>query len=256
MKLVWRRSGSVPHVSEIYHTILDTLPDQRRLGLLAESVYSRVFRRSLDQPGFALVTLVADADSVKLRRLMIALKQALSGRYLQASGRRLAYVSLMRFDQQVTTKYHLDGGPDESYLMLGYEPTLVGSELSIADYTQAADDLDITPEDFLAEYNPILPQGERQLERYRTAVASFDPTMHHILIINNSRLPRNTDGGWNSLGVMHRARIPNPMPDARRVVNSLMLAPIDEGDPEQIPSHEEQQEQEFLTMSAINSQAA
>ena len=45
-----------------------------------------------------------------------------------------------RFDSQTTTKFHLDGAPDEAFLMLGYEASPVRSELAIADYSKAARD--------------------------------------------------------------------------------------------------------------------
>ena len=62
---------------------------------------------------------------------------------------------MARFDQQETTKFHLDGAPEQSMLMLGYEPSRVVSRLFLADYTRAASDLGITPQLFLTEFNPM-----------------------------------------------------------------------------------------------------
>jgi hypothetical protein len=39
----------------------------------------------------------------------------------------------VRFDQQVNT-FHVDNAADQSFLMLGYEPSEIESELHIADY--------------------------------------------------------------------------------------------------------------------------
>ena len=70
-------------------------------------------------------------------------------------------LSMARFDHQTTTKFHLDGAPEESVLMLGYEPTTVASSLNMADYSRAAADRGVSPEQFLAEFNPMFPMASR-----------------------------------------------------------------------------------------------
>ncbi|WP_156345023.1 hypothetical protein [Verrucomicrobium spinosum] len=67
------------------------------------------------------------------------MKEALSRLYGQQFGEPLEYVSMGRFDQQNTTRLHLDGAPARSFLMLGYEPTSVRSEFCIADYSRCAE---------------------------------------------------------------------------------------------------------------------
>jgi hypothetical protein len=158
---------------------------------------------------------------------MVALKEALNQIYRVRTGKRLVYLSLARFDQQVSTKFHLDGAPLESYLMLGYEPTAVRSRVAIADYTRAAHDWGIEPQVLLTERNPMYADHERQLLPYATVLEAFDPAAAQILLINNSSLPYRPDG-TNSLGVMHQATILNPMPGRSRVVNSTMIGTADE----------------------------
>src|SRR2546423_691115 len=116
---------------------------------------------------------------------------------------------MARFDQQDTTKFHLDGAPEQSMLMLGYEPSQVQSRLFLGDYTRAAFDLGITPQQFLQDYNPMLRKGEELLARYATELPQPEPGHARILLINNSSLPF-TEARSNPLGVMHRAIIVTP----------------------------------------------
>src|SRR5262245_15051296 len=109
---------AVPHDRSVfprsaYYTELSELPDSGNLGPVAERVFRQVFRHDFTAPGTALLSLDADVGSVALRRLMVALKESLDGLYRERTGQRLAYLSMARFDQQVTTKFHLDGAPEE-----------------------------------------------------------------------------------------------------------------------------------------------
>ena len=127
-----------------------------------------------------------------------------------------------RFDQRETTKYHLDGAPAESMLMLGYEPSKVRSRLFLADYARATFDLGITPQQFLQDFNPMYRRGEELLGRYITELPQPADGHARILLINNSLLPFTEDGA-NSLGVMHKAEVVNLTESERRIVNSTML---------------------------------
>ena len=129
---------------------------------------------------------------------------------------------MARFDQQVTTKFHLDGAPAESMLILGYEPSKVRSRLFLADYARAAFDLGITTPEFLQDFNPMFKKGEELLARYVTELPQPGNGHSRILVINNSSLPF-TEGRTNPLGVMHKAIIVTPDEAERRIVNSTML---------------------------------
>jgi len=209
--------------SKSYQSTLGGIPTEAENGGLAERVYAQVFRTDFTAPGFALLSLNQEVNSLCLRRFMLALKGALETISLQKRGRYLNCLSMLRFDQQTTTKFHLDGAPDESYLMLGYEPSNVQSVLCMADYAHAAYDLNLTPQQYLTDYNPMFARGEQQLIPYTTRLEGFDTRSPQVLLVNNSRLPFCPDS-INVLGVMHQATILAPDPTQSRIVNSLMLA--------------------------------
>jgi hypothetical protein len=189
---------------------------------VAERVYDLAWRFDFTAPGFSLLDAGSGVDSHTLRAWMVDLKRRLSEVSQRRTGTPFLYRSMARFDQQETTKLHLDGAPDESMLMLGYEPSQVHSRLFLADYSRAAFDLGITPQQFLQEYNPMYRRGEEMLGRYTTELPQPQPGRACILLINNSSLPF-TEARTNPLGVMHKAIIVAPNEAERRIVNSTML---------------------------------
>jgi hypothetical protein len=146
---------------------------------------------------------------------------------------------MARFDQQETTKFHLDGAPEQSMLVLGYEPSRVQSRLLLADYTR----LLLAP--FLNDFNPMYRRGEELLGRYSTELPQPAEGHARILLVNNSTLPF-TEGRTNPLGVMHKAIIVTPNDAERRIVNSTMLVV---GHGEEI---DQEQEREFVTTDKIS----
>jgi hypothetical protein len=211
---------------------------------IAEAVYSRVFRTDFSQPGFALIDLVPNCGSEPQRQLMIDLKNELDRLERKHRGHELVYQSLTRFDQQVTTKPHRDGGPDESILMLGYEPSLIESRLAMSDYSKCAFDLDLTPAEFLDQFNPMFPDGQDRLAAYTTPIDNFNKTSFQIMLINNS-MNRIGEG---LVGVLHTARIINRNPDLSRIVNSTMIESVPQGFGESV-SLEEQHD--FVTSAVV-----
>jgi hypothetical protein len=188
----------------------------------AERIFDAVWRTDFTAPGFCRVDLGPGVDSHDLRSLMLDLKERLSAISVARGDAPLAYRSLGRFDQQETTKFHLDGAPDRSLLMLGYEPSRVRSRLSLADYTRCAYDLGIEPRRFLDEFNPMYRKGEERLAPYATELPQHNERHCAILLINNSALPFAEDRR-NPLGVLHKAEIPDRDESKRRIVNSIML---------------------------------
>jgi hypothetical protein len=215
-----------------YSLRLTATPD----AALAGHVFGLVWRFDFNAPGFCLIDAGPGIDSHALRLAMVTLKDRLSDLCLERTGRRLLFRSMARFDQQETTKFHLDGAPEQSMLMLGYEPSLVHSRLFLADYSRAAFDLGITPQQFLQDYNPMYRQGEELLARYVTELPQPEPGHARILLINNSSLPF-TEAQTNPLGVMHKAVIVTPNEAERRVVNSTML--VTEGEETAAETQEE-----------------
>jgi hypothetical protein len=211
---------------------------------VVERAFGVVWRFDFDAPGFCLLDAGPGIDSHSLRQAMLTMKERMSDLCAQRSGRRLLFRSMARFDQQETTKFHLDGAPEQSMLMLGYESSQVHSRLFLADYTRAAYDLGITPQQFLQDYNPMYRRGEELLARYVTELPQPEPGHARILLINNSSLPF-TEARTNPLGVMHKAIIVTPDEAERRIVNSTML--VTEG--EEIAA---EKQEEFVRTNKIS----
>lgn len=217
---------------------------------LAAEVYRRTCRTTLDQPGFCVVQLGSSFGSKALRQLMLDLKLALAAIHEQATGNTLVYQSVARFDQQTTTKLHRDGGPAESFLMLGYEPSEVASQLTIADYARCAFDLGLSPAEFLAKHNPMFHAGSELLRPYLTQLECFSATEFQIVCINNSLAPFS-DNRQHWQGTLHGATIRTPDESHRRVINSTQIATAPLGTNEPVTY---EQLQEFQTTTAVRRQ--
>ena len=214
-----------------------TVLNHEHLLTQAEAVYDLVWRADFTAPGFAVLDIQPGRDSHTLRSSLVALKQRLSEISVRRGRGTFVYKSMARFDQQETTKFHLDGAPEQSLLMLGYEPSKVRSRLFMADYSRAAFALGITPQQFLHDYNPMYRKGEELLGRYVTELPQPLDGHSRMLLVNNSSLPF-TESRTNPLGVMHKAIIVTPDDAERRIVNSTMLA-VGGGDEMGIEKQEE-----------------
>src|SRR5438105_4922610 len=109
---------------------------------------------------------------------MVALKRRLQGIHRSRARRDLVFLSAARFDQQVTTKPHRDGGPEECFLMLGYEPSQVRAEILISDFSRCAQDMGMTPGQWLEAHNPMFRPGADLLRPYTTRVACYSSLEH------------------------------------------------------------------------------
>jgi len=194
---------------------------EARIEAYADDVFSQVMRVGFDVPGFALLSFQQPVPPKSIRRAMVELRRRLSSMLLQSRGCSLNYLSMGRFDQQNTTKFHLDGSPDEAILMLGYEPSRVRSRLFMADYSKCAHAMGLTPREFLDHHNPMFAAGAKMLEPYITQIECFNPAFAQIVVINNSS--RAMDG-VGLQGVMHQAIIDTPDSALQRVVNSTMMS--------------------------------
>ncbi|MBX9581037.1 MAG: hypothetical protein K2X87_12070 [Gemmataceae bacterium] len=199
------------------------LPDPDDIRTAAAEVFRRVWRTTPGEPGFAVVRFAGTVDSRAIRRAML--------RLVGASPVRFVPERLGRFDQQVTSRFHRDGAPPASLLVLGYESSSVRGRLFVADAHRAARDAGLGVTAFLARFNPMLPVGEAALRPYTTelAVPHGEP---HLVVLNNSLFPDGGDGS-RPLGVLHKAEVPEPDPAATRVINSAGLMPA--GDPAGTP---------------------
>ena len=185
-------------------------------------VYDLVWRTDFTAPGYCVVDL-GPIGSRGLRSAMLQLRTRLGDLLERRTGERFAVRTAGRFDQQETTKFHLDGAPDQSMLVLGYEPSAVASRLFLADYSRAAHDLGRSPGEFLAEYNPMFRAGEDRLAGYVTELPEALSGSARVVLVNNSSRPYSP-ALTDSLGVLHKAEVPCPTEAAQRVVNSMLLA--------------------------------
>lgn len=204
---------------------------------IAQTIYNSTCRTSFDEDGFCLVDLGDFASSSDFRALMVDIKEEMAKIYLSKTNETLIYFNACRFNQQDSTKPHLDGGEERSVLMLGYEPSEVDSTLEIVDFSKCAYDLGISPKEFLDRYNPMFVANEEILRPYATPLLSFDKNSFSILCINNSYAPYSKDR-TNWQGVLHRADIPNPCISKTRMINSTMIVPASKGSSDRL-SHEE-----------------
>jgi hypothetical protein len=217
---------------------------------IAQEVYDSTCRTDFDAPGFCVVEVPGIADPVSLRQGMLALKEAMDAVHASRSDGRLVCLSASRFDQRRTTRLHLDGGPDESILMLGYEPTAVRARIDIADYARCAHDLGMTPKAFMAEHNPMFHPADGLLDPYTTQVPGLSPGAYRILCINNASAPYSPDRmTWQ--GVLHAATIDAAAVTGTRIVNSLLIGAAPLGATDAIGKAEE-----MAFVSAPSQQAA
>jgi hypothetical protein len=186
--------------------------DPDNAAALAPVVFRRVWRTALGAPGFAVVRFLREVSSRELRRAMVELVAAMPVPFVPER--------FGRFDQQVSSRFHRDGAPPASLLVLGYEPTTVRSRFWIADASAAAHAAGVSLAEYLKAHNPMFPAGEVALAPFVTEL----PLPHgesFLIVANNSLLPFD---GTNPLGVLHKAVIEEPDPAARRVINSVGYA--------------------------------
>jgi len=214
---------------------------------LAAEAYLRTCRTNFDAPGFCVINAGRDLTSVEFRQMLVDLKRAMSRVHQSVTQKSLVYLSAARFDQQVTTRPHLDGGPDECFLMLGYEPSEIQSEIELGDYSKCAFDLDLTPKEFMERHNPMFHAGYELIRPYSTRLSCFSNSAFQIVCVNNSSAPLEA-GKSNWQGVLHTATIVTPDPSRSRVINSTMLASVPLGTPDSLTAAELN---EFITTSVV-----
>lgn len=168
-----------------------------------------LWRSTPAAPGFAVVP-APEVDSRALRRRMLELARAVGA----AAGVDFVPERFGRFDQQVSTRFHRDGAPERSLLVLGYEPSPVRSRLFAGDVFRAATDAGISVPEWLRRHPPLTAAGEAALAPYVTEL-TLPPGEAVVVLFNNSL----------HTGVLHKGVIPEPDPAARRVINSVGLFP-------------------------------
>jgi hypothetical protein len=189
------------------------------------AVFRRVWRTATTEPGWAVLVPTVPLDSFAIRREMVRVLRELSAEAERAGLPPFLVERLGRFDQQVSTRFHRDGGPAGSLLLLGYEPSRVASRFFVADAARAAEELGMGVNEFLAANNPLRPAGEATLAAVSTEV-NWPVNRGAIVIVNNSLHPDGEPG--RPLGLLHKGLIEHPDPTAARVINSIGAMPADE----------------------------
>ncbi len=223
--------GEGAHSSQFRYFIQDTeIGSPERL---AQAIYRLACRTNFAAPGYALIRQTRISSSTAHRESLVELKQNLSHVHTAVTGSRLGWFSINRFDQKNTSKPHRDGGPPQSLLLVGYEPSKVASDLFIADYSACAYQLGLSPVQFLEEFNPMYKKVMANLAPYIMPLTEFDSSFYNILIINNSCQALNRmERHWQ--GVLHYANVYG-LSGAPRMINSLSIKPLIAGEDEGVP---------------------
>ena len=185
----------------------------------------RAWRATLHEPGWAVLVPGEPVDSFALRREMMRVLDELSAEAERGGLPPFVVERLGRFDQQTSTRFHRDGGPAGSLLLLGYEPSRVASRFFVADAARAAEAAGIRVNAFLAANNPLRPAGEAALAGVVTEVC-WPADRGAIVVVNNSLFPDGEPG--RPLGLLHKGLIERPDLSATRVINSLGAMPANE----------------------------
>lgn len=199
------------------------------------ALFRRVWRTTPHEPGWAVLVPVAPVDSHTLRREMLRVLAALSAEAERVGRPPFVVERLGRFDQQVSTRFHRDGGPAASLLLLGYEPSRVVSRFFVADAARAAEAAGMGVNAFLTANNPLRPAGEAALGDVTTEL-TWPADRGAVVIVNNSLFPDGEPG--QPLGLLHKGLIAHPDPTASRLINSIGAMPADEPACHPLPASE------------------
>lgn len=221
------------------------IDDPGNIGNYTERIYELTCRTDFSSPGFCMIDAGNRVTSSEFRRLMVTLKESLAGMHVRKTGSTLVYLSMARFDQQESTKPHLDGGPEECFLMLGYEPSEVAAEITILDYARCAHDLGLSPNEFLAKHNPMFGNAD-VLQPYATPLPKFRESRYYIVCVNNSSRDAGLSNYWQ--GNLHTATITTPDETRRRIIDSTMIATADISGADQVTPEDQL---EFITTSVV-----
>jgi hypothetical protein len=192
---------------------------------ITQQCVKNVFRTNTNEVGFIHLDLGKNLTPYQFRAIMVDLKNELSKFTAIKYDKKLSYHWLVRFDQQVNTPFHVDNAADQSFLMLGYEPSEIESELHIADYYKYANESIAVTKDYLKKFTPIFKDEESELAPYATKVNLVKSDTYTIVLINNSN-PKSVP---ETLGVFHKAVIVKPDLSKSRIVNSMVLNMLPEG---------------------------
>ena len=159
---------------------------------------------------------------------MVDLKNGLSEICSVHGQKKLIYQSIGRFNQQHSSRFHRDSAEEHTFLMLGYEPTIVPSKVYVADYTKYVESQDISLEAFFGGSNDVNTiDNDELLEPYMTELVPFPKNHYRLLLLNNSKSFQE-----KTFGVFHRGEILKKIASEDRIINYIMLALCDDREAE------------------------
>ncbi|OJJ21136.1 hypothetical protein BKI52_11245 [marine bacterium AO1-C] len=210
-----------------------------------QTIYDAVFRDSTDQPGFYFQDFGSELDSSTFRQKMIALKEGLSNICTLRSNKRLNFQGMGRFNHQHSSRFHRDSAEPHSFLMLGYEPTQVESNVYVADYTKYIEEHRTSLEAYFGGSQDVnTANDEELLAPYITQLAPFPKNHYRLLLVNNSKSFTE-----KTLGVFHRGEVLQLVEGEDRILNYMMLHLCDQSVEEQ---YDELTIRDFINTEKVN----
>lgn len=190
-----------------------------------DNIFVDVLRQSTEKPGFYYKDLGSDLGSISFRKLMLAVKEQLSELCKNRRGKQINYQWMSRANHRNTSNFHIDTAPEESILILGYEPTTIESKVYLADFTKYLEEKDLEAQDYFRNsVNGNFAPDDEELTPYVSELTPFPKGHYRLVIINNSR-----SYGQKSYGVFHRGEVPNNLEQEDRIVNAVMIAVCEMG---------------------------
>lgn len=193
---------------------------------LVQSVMTRVLRNDFTQPGVALLDGGTTGEPRAFREFLWKLVQGMDAQFQKQHNKKLWMVSAVHMNQKYSTQAHIDAGPAEGLLILGYEPTAVKSQICVTDYIQYAQSIGQPVPTFLREYPSKHQEHLKKMVPFTTELLAFQPDRYQVVIFNNSSLTLESckRGMHGMLGVMHQASIDDQADEKHeRIINSIML---------------------------------
>lgn len=198
-----------------------------------DKIYRAVFRPTTNEPGFYHLDLGTEIDSKAFRKQMVELKERLSRTCQLHQNKQLNYQWMSRTNHRNSSQFHIDTAPEQSILMLGYEPSTVESKVYLADYTRFLEENELSAQDYFRNsINGNFAPNDEELTPYVSELTPFPKDHYRIVVINNSR-----SFGQKTYGVFHRGEVPDNLVQEDRLVNAIMLAVCESGIEETYGDH-------------------
>ena len=187
---------------------------------------TRVLRNDYTQPGVALLDGGTTGESRTFREFLSKFVHAMDTKFQQQHNKKLWITSAVHLNQTISTPAHVDIGPAESVLVLGYEPTPVPSRFRVVDYIRYAESIGQPVHAFLREFLSKPQESSSMFDGFKTELSDFRHDRFQIIVVNNSTISlescQRTKMGM--LGVMHQVTVDDQDLEGKvRMINSMLL---------------------------------